>query len=83
MNALSINIPSNFILSCENTLSRYASATSENAKRGILDRQTLRGIEWAIEFCKSLDTDYMTDAQLSHAIRLTMFRGRTCPVFRG
>ena len=82
-NALSINIPANFIFSCENILARYAAATSDAAKRGILDRQTLQGIKWAIDFCKSLDTDYMTEAQLSHAIRLTMFRGRTCPVFRG
>ena len=82
-NALSINIPANFIFSCENTLARYAAATSDATKRGILDRQTLQGIKWAIDFCKSLDTDYMTEAQLSHAIRLTMFRGRTCPVFRG
>ncbi|MBQ0067579.1 MAG: hypothetical protein KBS60_05315 [Phascolarctobacterium sp.] len=83
MNALSINIPANFIFSCENTLARYAAATSEPAKRGILDRQTLQGINWAIGFCKSLDTDYMSDAELNHAIRLTMFRGNTCPVFRG
>lgn len=83
MNALSINIPSNFIFSCENTLARYAAATSEPAKRGILDRQTVQGIKWAIDFCKSLDTDYMSDAQLKRAIRLTMFRGTSCPVFRG
>lgn len=83
MNALSINIPANFIFSCENTLARYAAATSEPVKRGILDRQTLQGISWAIDFCKSLDTDYMSDAELKHAIRLTMFRGNTCPVFRG
>ena len=83
MNALSINIPSNFIWSCENTLTRYAAATSEGARRAVLDRQTLQGIKWAIDFCKSLDTDYMTEAQLSHAIRLTMFRGQSCPVFRG
>jgi hypothetical protein len=83
MNAASINIPSNFIWSCENTLVRYAAATSEGARRAVLDRQTLQGINWAIQFCKSLDTDYMTDAQLKHAIRLTMFRGQSCPVFRG
>ena len=83
MNALSINIPANFIFSCENTLARYAAATSEGVKRAILDRQTLQGIKWAIDFCKSLDTDYMTEAQLSHAIRLTIFRGQSCPVFRG
>ena len=41
MNALSINIPANFIFSCENTLARYAAATSEGVKRAILDRQTL------------------------------------------
>lgn len=64
MNALSINIPANFIFSCENTLARYAAATSEGVKRAILDRQTLQGIKWAIDFCKSLDTDYMTEAQL-------------------
>lgn len=83
MNAASINIPSNFIWSCENTLARYAAATSDGARRAVLDRQTLHGINCAIQFCKSLDTDYMTDAQLKHAIRLTMFRGQSCPVFRG
>lgn len=82
-NTLSINIPENFILSCENTLARYEAANSDVEKRGILDRQTVQGIKWAIDFCKSIDTDCMTEAQLSHAIRLTMFRGRTCPVFRG
>lgn len=45
MNALSINIPANFIFSCENTLARYAAATSEGVKRAILDRQTLQGIK--------------------------------------
>lgn len=83
MNALSINIPANFIFSCENTLASYTAAKSDSLKRAILDRQTLQGIKWAIAFCKSLDTDYMTDAQLSHAIRLTMFRGQHCPTFCG
>lgn len=79
----SINITTNFINSCEDTLTRYAAATNEGAKRAILDRQTVQGIKWAINFCKSLSADYMTEAQLSHAIRLTMFRGQSCPVFRG
>lgn len=83
MNTLSINITSNFIYTCENTLARYSKATSELAKRAILNRQTVQGIKWAIDFCQSLDTDYMTNAQLAHANRLTMFRGQTCPVFRG
>lgn len=83
MDALSINIPANFIYSCEIVLERYAAATSEGARRAILDRRTVRGIGWAIDFCKSLDTDYMTEAQLSHAIRLTMFRGTDYPTFRG
>ncbi len=83
MNALSINIPASFIFSCENTLASYTAAKSDSLKRAILDRQTLQGIRWAIDFCKSLDTDYMTEAQLSHAIRLTMFRGQHCPIFRG
>lgn len=82
-NTLSINKPVNFIISCENTLARYEAANSDVEKRGILDRQTVQGIKLAIDFCKSIDTEYMTEAQLSHAIRLTMFRGRTCPVFRG
>ena len=83
MNTLSINIPSNFIFVCEATLARYSKATSELQKRAILNYETVQGIKWAIDFCKSLDTDYMTDAQLAHANRLTMFRGQTCPVFRG
>lgn len=83
MNTSTINITTNFINSCEDTLARYAAATNEGTKRAILSRQTVQGIKWAIDFCKALDTDYMTEKQLSHAIRLTMFRGQSCPAFRG
>jgi hypothetical protein len=43
--------------------------------------ETERGTKWAIEFCKSLDHDVMTDRELDHAIRLTRFRGAVCPKF--
>ncbi len=39
MNALSINIPANFIFSCENTLASYAATTSDSLKRAILKQQ--------------------------------------------
>ena len=83
MNTASIEIPANFIELCENTLERYAAATSEEAKRAVLDRDTVQGLRWAIDFCKSIKRDLMTEAELRHANRLTTFRGRVCPVFRG
>ncbi len=42
MNAASINIPSNFIASCQNTLKRYSAAKSDAERRAVLDRQTCR-----------------------------------------
>ena len=81
MNALSINIPANFISSCEATLKRCACASSEAERRTALDCQTVQGLWWAIEFAGSLQTPYMSEAELKHAIRLTRFRGTTCPAF--
>ena len=83
MNTASISIPVNFIELCESTLERYAAATSEEARRAVLDRDTVQGLRWAIDFCKSIKRDLMTEAELRHAVRLTTFRGRVCPVFRG
>lgn len=80
-NTLSINNPTAFIWSLENTLKRVANAPNESAKRGILDRQTVQGIKWAIEFMQALNTDCMSDSELNHAIRLTYFRGNTCPAY--
>lgn len=80
-NYASINIPANFIHSCEAELERWANADSELKKRAILDRDTPQGLRWAIDFCKSIKADFMTEAELKHAIRLTTFRGRNCPQF--
>ena len=42
MNALSINIPANFIADCETTLKRSAAAKSDAERRAVLDRQTVQ-----------------------------------------
>ena len=44
-------------------------------------RQTEKGIAWAIEFLNSLTCEILSDRELNHAIRLSYFRGKTCPVF--
>ena len=79
-NGASINYRANFIWSLTNTLKRYMEADPEN-KKSVLDRQTIQGIKWAIDFMKSLDHEYMTEKELKHTIRLTYFRGRTCPTY--
>lgn len=81
MNALSINIPANFISTCEATLKQYAAAQSDADRRAILDRQTVQGLWWAIGFVRQLQTACMSDKELKHAIRLTHFRGAVCPAF--
>ena len=81
MDALSINYSINFINTCESTLKRVSKATTDMERRAILNRETVRGIEWAIEFVKGLQVDYMNERELNHAIRLCHFRGATCPVF--
>lgn len=81
MNALSINIPANFIYVCECELERAANATTPAQLRGVLNGDTVQGIKWAIEFVKGLSTDYMTEKELKHATRLTRFRGYECPKF--
>ena len=81
MNALSINIPANFVATCESTLARVETAQSEEARRAILSRQTVQGIKWAIEFVNGLSAEYMTERELNHAIRLTYYRGAKRPVF--
>ena len=80
-NASSINIPSNFISVCESTLSRVASAGTEAARSAALGRQTITGLLWAIEFAGSLSTDFMSESELNHAIRLTYYRGAVRPTF--
>ena len=82
MNTASASIPVNFVALCESTLERYAAAAGEEARRAVLDRDTVQGLRWAIDFCKSIKRDLMTEAELRHAVRLTTFRGRVCPVFR-
>lgn len=81
MNAASINIPANFISTCEATLNRYTAAQSDAERRAILDRQTVQGLWWAIGFVRQLQTACMSDKELKHAIRLTHFRGAVCPAF--
>lgn len=81
-NGASINYTANFIFLCERTLENAAKAETELEKRGILDRQTVQGIKWAIEFVNSLNVVRMSEKQLHHAIRLTYFRGRVCPEYR-
>lgn len=42
MNALSINIPANFIASCESTLKRYNAAKTDAERRAVLDARRCR-----------------------------------------
>lgn len=44
MNALSINIPANFIATCESTLAKYSAAQTDAERRAILDCQTVQGL---------------------------------------
>lgn len=83
MNALSINIPANFIADCETTLKRFAAAKSDAERRAVLNRQTVQGLWWAIDFVSKRCTPYMSERELKHAIRLTCFRGTVRPVFQG
>lgn len=71
----------NFISVCENTLARYSAAKTDSERAAVLSRETVRGIHFAIDFCKSLDHEWMTESELKHAIRLTHFRGVNCPAF--
>lgn len=71
----------NFISVCESTLSRYNEAKTDLERRSVLCYQTVRGIGFAIEFCKNLDHEVMTERELKHADRLTRFRGPVCPAF--
>lgn len=80
-NALSINNVFNFIRYAQSTLRRAEEAQTEEARRAVLDRQTIRGLNWSLEFVRSLGTDWMNESQLKHACRLTEFRGSTPPNF--
>ena len=82
MNALSINIPANFIASCESTLKRYNAAKTDAERRAVLDRQTVQGLWWAIGFVSKISAACMSEKELQHAIRLTRFRGTVCPAFQ-
>lgn len=77
MNALSINIPANFAADCNNPLKRY-----DAERRAVLDRQTVQSLWWAIKFVSQLQTAYMSEKELKHAIRLTHFHGAVCPTFQ-
>lgn len=81
MDAASINIPANFISTCEATLKRCAAVQSDAERRAILGRQTVQGLLWAIGFVRKLQTACMSEKELKHAIRLTYFRGSVCPTF--
>ena len=80
-NTLSINYTFNFISVTESTLRRAEEAKTDIERMGILDRQTIKGLKWSLEFVKSLKTDVLTDKELKHAIRLTHFRGNECPEY--
>lgn len=82
MNALSINIPANFVADCNSTLKRYYAAQTDTERRAVLDRQTVQGLCWALKFVCQLQTAYMSEKELKHAIRLTHFRGSVCPEFK-
>ena len=82
MNALSVNIPANFIATCEATLKRHTAAQTDAERRAILSGETVQGLWWAIGFVRELQTAYMSEKELKHAIRLTHFRGAVCPVFQ-
>ena len=71
----------NFIYVCENTLARYNAAETDAERSAVLSRQTARGIQFAIDFCNSLDHEWMTERELNHAIRCTYYRGDSRPVF--
>ena len=71
----------NFIYTCENTLARYNAAKTDAERYAVLSRETVRGIQFAIDFCNGLDHECMTERELKHAIRLTYFRGANRPVF--
>ena len=81
INALFINIPANFAADCNNTIKRYNAAQTDAERRAVLDRQTVKGLWWAIKFVSQLQTPYMSAKELQHAIRLTHFRGTVCPAF--
>lgn len=82
MNALSINIPDNFVADCNNTLARYYAAQTDTERRAVLDRQTVQGLWWAIGFVSKIPAACMSEKELKHAIRLTHFRGTVCPAFQ-
>lgn len=82
MNAISINIPANFISNCNNTLARYYTAKTDTERRAVLGRETVQGLWWAIKFVSQLQTPYMSNKELQHAIRLIHFRGAVCPVYQ-
>lgn len=68
---------------CKNQLARYMAATTDEARRAVLGRDTVKGLMWAIDFCDSLNHEVMTDREFKHAMRLTTFRGNECPAFNG
>ena len=76
-----INNTANFIFTCRNTLNRCASAKTETERMAVLSRQTVKGLQFAIDFCNGLDHEEMTERELSHAIRCTYYRGVNRPVF--
>lgn len=72
-----------FAETCKNELARYMAASTETERRAVLNRDTVKGLMWAIDFCKGLDHETMTESELKHAVRLTRFRGQVRPVHNG
>ena len=66
----------NFLFTCRNTLERMIAGNYHG-------RETRAGVMAAIRFVKSLDHDCMSEKELKHAIRLTMYRGQVIPSYQG
>lgn len=55
------------------TLSNTLSAIKAKKYYG---NETENGVEMALFYLNSLNTDYLSDQELRHALRLTMYRGK-------
>ena len=56
--------------------------STQNGEPVASSRQTAQGLCWALKFVCQLQTAYMSEKELKHAIRLTHFRGTVCPEFQ-
>ena len=77
-NGLSINITSNMMATVENELQRFKEDPEYRRKT----KSTLQGLQWAKEFLTTRGEN-LSEKELSHAIRLTQFRGPNKPKYVG